>query len=206
MSTPPKYLMQEAIWDEDWNFLGTRQVDLAGRPIALFPDRLAALTWRADWGFLDTALRLKHVGRQYLDNSGLAAHDIDSYTTVDLALGVGGSAGEGEDQGGNGETLRAGWLHWDSTPWFLRVGSADLTRSPPRLSAALRPDSLRRGLRLCLDLGTVRPQDRPHLGLGRPVGEACDQARKLRPVASPVQQADRISDDCGSGRIVARSL
>jgi len=82
----------------DWD--GARS-DLSGHPIALFPDRLLAATWRAAWGRFDTTARVRAVGRQHLDNSGLCERTVDPYATLDLALGArlgrkSGAAGEAD--------------------------------------------------------------------------------------------------------------
>jgi len=60
--------------------------DNSGNPIALFPDALLSATWTSRFGPLSTDLRLRHVGEQYLDNSGLADHTIEASTLGDLSL------------------------------------------------------------------------------------------------------------------------
>ncbi len=87
----------------DWD--GTRS-DLSGNPIALFPDRLLAATWRAEWGRLDTTARVRAVGRQHLDNSGLRERTLDPYATLDLALGARFGRATGESAGGARVELR----------------------------------------------------------------------------------------------------
>jgi iron complex outermembrane receptor protein len=67
----------------DWD--GTVH-DYSGNPIALFPAYLATLTWHAGWGAVSSDLRLRGVGKQYLDNSGDDARTIDGYGMVDLSL------------------------------------------------------------------------------------------------------------------------
>lgn len=68
-----------------YEFAG-QQVDHGGNPIALFPEALASATWEADLGTLTSRLRVRHVGRQYLDPTGDPERSIDPSTVVDLAL------------------------------------------------------------------------------------------------------------------------
>ena len=91
-------------WDEFDSYVATfdpdtwsaGSFDQSGNPIALFPQHLASVALESDFGALDTRLRLRSVGRQYLDNSGLDERTIDGYVTLDLAAGLdlGGAAGE----------------------------------------------------------------------------------------------------------------
>ena len=60
--------------------------DNSGNPIALFPDVLLSATWTGRFGPLSSDLRLRHVGEQYLDNSGLPERTIEASTLVDLSL------------------------------------------------------------------------------------------------------------------------
>ena len=76
-------------WNTIERFVSTDDgTDYAGRPIALFPDRMVTLTWRAQGRRLDGSVRLRAVGRQYLDNSGLRDRTLEPYTTLDLSLGA----------------------------------------------------------------------------------------------------------------------
>jgi iron complex outermembrane receptor protein len=79
-------------WDEfdtftfyDWD--GTPS-DYSGNPIALFPRHLVSASWRGDWGSIDSSVRFRNVGRQYLDNTGDEERTIDAYSVVDLGLSV----------------------------------------------------------------------------------------------------------------------
>lgn len=69
----------------DWD--GTPS-DLSGNPIALFPEYLATLKWRADWGRVDSSVRWRLVGKQHLDNSGQDERTIAAYSVLDVGLGV----------------------------------------------------------------------------------------------------------------------
>ena len=78
-------------WDEfdeflfiDWD--GTEE-DYADNPIALFPDRLLSVGWRTTWNEnVASQIRVRHVGRQHLDNTGDESRLIDAYTTLDFSL------------------------------------------------------------------------------------------------------------------------
>jgi iron complex outermembrane receptor protein len=76
------------LYDESWNVIGTEEESLSGNPISLFPEHLASVAFESDFGAMDTRVRVRSVGRQYLDLSGDSTHTIDGYTTVDLALGI----------------------------------------------------------------------------------------------------------------------
>jgi len=67
----------------DWD--GTVQ-DYSGNPIALFPQYLASLSWFAGWGAFKTDLRVRSVGKQYLDNTGNDDRTIDPNTVIDVSL------------------------------------------------------------------------------------------------------------------------
>jgi len=60
--------------------------DFSGNPIALFPDVLVSATWTSRLGGATGDLRLRHVGRQYLDNTGDRGRTIAASTVVDLGL------------------------------------------------------------------------------------------------------------------------
>jgi iron complex outermembrane recepter protein len=60
--------------------------DYSGNPIALFPGSLVSATWSSRQGPLAADLRLRYLGRQYLDNTGDRARTIVPSTVLDLAL------------------------------------------------------------------------------------------------------------------------
>lgn len=99
-------------WDEfdefvfhDWD--GSVH-DYAGNPVAGFPDRLAMVSWDTRWqGGTRTRIRLRHTGRQHLDNSGLAERTIDPWITLDLSCWL--------DLG------RAGWTALEGATAFVHV-------------------------------------------------------------------------------------
>ncbi len=78
-------------WDEFDEFLFTdwdgSQEDYSDNPIALFPDRLLSVAMRTAWNErVSSQIRVRHVGQQYLDNTGDQDRTIDAYTTVDFSL------------------------------------------------------------------------------------------------------------------------
>jgi len=83
-------------WDEHDDYTTTLdpdtwesgEFDLSGNPIALFPEHFLTVALDSDFGPVDTTLRVRSVGKQYLDNTGLEDRTIDAFTTVDLAVGV----------------------------------------------------------------------------------------------------------------------
>ena len=61
--------------------------DYSGNPISLFPNRLLMVAWDARWTpVVQSRVRLREAGRQYLDNTGNKDRTIDPWTTVDLSL------------------------------------------------------------------------------------------------------------------------
>ena len=85
-------------WDEfdrfifneivDWDTGESAARDYSGNPLALFPDHLLSVSLSSEMGFADTRLRVRSVGKQYLDNTGSEDRVIDAYTVVDFALGL----------------------------------------------------------------------------------------------------------------------
>ena len=78
-------------WDEFEEFIFTdydgSQSDFGGNPIALFPEHLLSVAWRARLHHgLTARLRARNVGRQYLDNENNDSRTIDPWTTLDLSL------------------------------------------------------------------------------------------------------------------------
>jgi iron complex outermembrane receptor protein len=87
-------------WDEFDEFIFTDYdgtvADYSGNPIALFPEHLLTLGLQTDWSrSLASRVRLRRVGRQYLDNTGNLDRTIDPWTTVDLSLWWDLDAGQG---------------------------------------------------------------------------------------------------------------
>ncbi len=78
-------------WDEydvfdfyDWD--GSLS-DFSGNPIALFPEHLLSVSWQTQWNpGVRTQIRVRNVGKQYLDNTGDEERIIDPWTTLDFSL------------------------------------------------------------------------------------------------------------------------
>jgi iron complex outermembrane recepter protein len=61
--------------------------DYSGNPIALFPEYLLSVAWQTQWDpGIRSRIRVRNVGKQYLDNTGNEDRTIDSWATVDLSL------------------------------------------------------------------------------------------------------------------------
>jgi iron complex outermembrane receptor protein len=60
--------------------------DLSGNTIAGFPGLIGNLNLSAYWGNLRSSLFVKHVGKQYLDNTQNEERIIDPFTRFDLML------------------------------------------------------------------------------------------------------------------------
>jgi len=78
-------------WDEFDTFVFTdydgTQTDYSGNPIALFPEHLLSAALQSRLGNNLTArLRVRNVGRQYLDNTGDQSRSIEPWTTTDISL------------------------------------------------------------------------------------------------------------------------
>jgi len=72
--------------DYDWDTGERTERDFAGNPIALFPEALVSATWSSRLGPLEADLRVRYLGKQYLDNTGDEARTIDPATVTDLFL------------------------------------------------------------------------------------------------------------------------
>jgi len=78
-------------WNEYERFVfveypGAEPLDVSGNPIPLFPEAILSATWTSTVGPLSGDLHVRHVGKQYLDNTGDEERTIDASTVVDLAV------------------------------------------------------------------------------------------------------------------------
>ena len=78
----------QAQYDQDWNFIGNKIIDLSGNTIAGFPDVLAGGKLSYTGGLLGGFLQIQHVGKQYLDNTQREDRTIRSYTLVNAHVSV----------------------------------------------------------------------------------------------------------------------
>ena len=61
--------------------------DFSGNPIALFPEHLLSVAWQTQWNSgVRSRIRVRNVGKQYLDNTGDEDRIIAPWTTLDLSL------------------------------------------------------------------------------------------------------------------------
>ncbi len=74
----------QAVYDQDWNFLGTKPVDFSGKTIAGFPNVLTSLKLSYSGRLVGGFLQIQHVGKQYLDNTQRADRSIAPYTLVNF--------------------------------------------------------------------------------------------------------------------------
>jgi len=78
-------------WDTFTEYLyhdydGTVQ-DFSGNPIALFPGHLVMVSWDANWVTgVNTRIRFRDTGKQYLDNTGNEDRIIDAWAAVDFSV------------------------------------------------------------------------------------------------------------------------
>ncbi len=81
-------------YDSDWSYTGQRSEQLSNRDISYSPNRIAFLqlgkkkTKISNSVMLHSALRVKAVSKQYLDNTQSDERMMPSYTTLDLILGL----------------------------------------------------------------------------------------------------------------------
>ena len=74
----------EAIFDEDWNFIGSRTRSFSGKTIAGFPGAMANAKLKYSRGHLTSYLFLQHVGKQYLDNNEMDERSIPAYALANF--------------------------------------------------------------------------------------------------------------------------
>jgi iron complex outermembrane receptor protein len=78
-----KYLERVVL---DWNIPLVDKQDLSGNPIAGFPNLITNFRLALNWNDLSTYLLFRHIGKQYLDNSGDENRIIDPFNRVDLMV------------------------------------------------------------------------------------------------------------------------
>ena len=83
-----KFEQYQAIYDQDWNFVGTKRVDFSGKTIAGFPNVLASAKLTYTGAVFGGFLQIRHVGKQYLDNTQRNDRSIRPYTLVNAHISV----------------------------------------------------------------------------------------------------------------------
>lgn len=76
----------EEMYDEDWNFLGTRTEDFNGKTIAGFPGLMLGGKLAYQLGPVSCAVRIQHVGKQYLDNTENETRTISAFSLIHLSF------------------------------------------------------------------------------------------------------------------------
>ncbi len=70
----------------DWDLYLVGRKDLSGNPIAGFPDIIGNLRLALNWRDISASFLFRHIGKQYLDNSGDPDRTIDPFRRLDLIL------------------------------------------------------------------------------------------------------------------------
>jgi len=82
------FTIYEDQYDDNWEWTGVGAVDLAGNPIAMFPEWLASARVWAKWGVFKPGIRYRGVGKLYLDNTGDEERTLPAYQVVDASCAV----------------------------------------------------------------------------------------------------------------------
>jgi len=123
-----EFTRTDVLYDDQWNVVGSEQTNLSGHPISLFPEHLVSVAFESDFGAVDTRLRLRAVGRQFLDLSADKTHSIEGYATLDFALGIELEDVFGPAAGSTRVDLRINnlldesyetWGYWDGGRWLI---------------------------------------------------------------------------------------
>jgi len=79
-----KFFQYEALYDENWNFVGSQKIGFNGKTIAGFPGTMANAKLKYSSGPVASYLFLQYVGKQYLDNNELNERSISDYTLLNF--------------------------------------------------------------------------------------------------------------------------
>lgn len=82
------YVINEAVYDDNWNLVGMNEVDLGGNRIALFPALMASMGVGYTYGDLRFGINAQNLGKQYLDNTQNEERTIDPFTLVNLRTSI----------------------------------------------------------------------------------------------------------------------
>jgi len=80
------FIQYEAQWDDDWNFIGNKETNFAGKTIAGFPGSMANAKIKYSSGHLISCLFLQYIGKQYLDNNEMDERSISAYTLLNFQV------------------------------------------------------------------------------------------------------------------------
>lgn len=81
-----KFDQYEAIYDDDWNFIGSRIINYDGKTIAGFPGAMANAKLKYSRGPLTSYLFFQYVGKQYLDNNEMDDRSIPEYSLANFHI------------------------------------------------------------------------------------------------------------------------
>jgi iron complex outermembrane receptor protein len=81
-----KFDQYEAIYDADWNFIGSRTINYNGKTIAGFPGTMANVKLKYSRGALTSYLFLQYAGKQYLDNNEMEDRSIPSFSLANFYI------------------------------------------------------------------------------------------------------------------------
>ena len=79
-----KFIQYEAVYDENWNIIGTKPISFDGNTIAGFPGNMGVVRLTLQAGPALAYLQARYVGKQYLDNSENESRTIRPFTVVSL--------------------------------------------------------------------------------------------------------------------------
>lgn len=76
----------EAVYDDDWNFIGSRTINFNGRTIAGFPGAMANAKVKYARGPLTSYVLFQYIGKQYLDNTEQEDRSISAYALTNFYI------------------------------------------------------------------------------------------------------------------------
>jgi iron complex outermembrane receptor protein len=81
-----KFTQYNAVYDDNWNLIGTKPISLNGNTIAGFPGRQGLARLTLEGNGLSAYLQWHYVGKQYLDNTEEATRTISTFDVATLYL------------------------------------------------------------------------------------------------------------------------
>ena len=80
------FIQYQALYDNDWNFIRSQQIDFNGKTIAGFPGTMANAKLKYASAALTGYLFFQYIGKQYLDNNELEERSISAYALLNFHL------------------------------------------------------------------------------------------------------------------------
>ncbi len=81
-----EFTQYDAVYDDNWNFVGNKPTSFNGKTIAGFPGRLMLIKMGVQGNGLQFDLQWQYVGKQYLDNRENAERTISAFDVATLHL------------------------------------------------------------------------------------------------------------------------